>query len=101
MCIRDSDYKAAKSAKPEVPPLLVLDENGNKVPLVDLKGKFIDDIGLISGKYVKNEYYEEDKMPEKSIDVEIAIKLKEKNLAFRVEKYSHSYPHRWRTDKPI
>ncbi len=95
------DYKAAKSAKPEVPPLLVLDENGNKVPLVDLKGKFIDDIGLISGKYVKNEYYEEDKMPEKSIDVEIAIKLKEKNLAFKVERYSHSYPHCWRTDKPI
>ena len=95
------DYKAAKSAKPEVPPLLVPDKNGNKVPLVDLKGKFIDDIGMISGKYVKNEYYEEDKIPEKSIDVEIAIKLKEKNLAFRVEKYSHSYPHCWRTDKPI
>ena len=56
---------------------------------------------MISGKYVKNEYYEEDKIPEKSIDVEIAIKLKEKNLAFRVEKYSHSYPHCWRTDKPI
>ena len=57
------DYKAAKSAKPEVPPLLVPDKNGNKVPLVDLKGKFIDDIGLISGKYVKNEYYEEDNIP--------------------------------------
>ena len=95
------DYKAAKSAKPQVPPLLVPDKNGNKVPLVDLKGKFINDIGMISGKYVKNEYYEEDKIPEKSIDVEIAIKLKEKNLAFRVEKYSHSYPHCWRTDKPI
>ena len=95
------DYKAAKSAKPEVPPLLVPDKNGNKVPLVDLKGKFIDDIGMISGKYVKNEYYEENNIPEKSIDVEIAIKLKEKNLAFRVERYSHSYPHCWRTDKPI
>ena len=95
------DYKAAKSATPEVPPLQVLDSNGNKVPLVDLKGKFIDGIGMISGKYVKNEYYEEDDMPEKSVDVEIAIRLKEKNLAFKVERYSHSYPHCWRTDKPV
>ena len=95
------DYKAAKSATPEVPPLQVLDSNGNKIPLVDLKGKFIDGIGMISGKYVKNEYYEEDDVPEKSVDVEIAIRLKEKNLAFKVEKYSHSYPHCWRTDKPV
>jgi len=95
------DYKAAKSATPEVPPLQVLDSNGNKVPLVNLKGKFIDGIGMISGKYVKNEYYEEGDMPEKSVDVEIAIRLKEKNLAFKVERYSHSYPHCWRTDKPV
>ena len=95
------DYKAAKSAKPEVPPLQVLDKNGIKVPLVDLKGKFIDGIGLISGKYVKNEYYESDSIPEKSVDVEIAIRLKELNRAFKVEKYSHSYPHCWRTDKPV
>ena len=95
------DYKAAKSASPEVPPLQVLDSNGNKIPLVDLKGKFIDGIGMISGKYVKNEYYAEEDIPEKSVDVEIAIRLKEKNLAFKVEKYSHSYPHCWRTDKPV
>ena len=95
------DYKAAKSAVPEVPPLQVLDKKGNKVPLVDLKGKFIDNIGLISGKYVKNEYYESNSIPDKSVDVEIAIKLKEQNLAFKVEKYSHSYPHCWRTDKPV
>ncbi|MDA9211871.1 isoleucine--tRNA ligase [Flavobacteriaceae bacterium] len=95
------DYKAAKSAVPEVPPLQVLDKKGNKVPLVDLKGKFIKGLGLISDKYVKNEYYEPDKIPEKSVDVEIAIKLKEQNLAFKVEKYSHSYPHCWRTDKPV
>ena len=95
------DYKAAKSAKPEVPPLQVLDKNGIKVPLVDLKGKFIDGIGLISGKYVKNEYYESDSVPEKSVDVEISIRLKELNRAFKVEKYSHSYPHCWRTDKPV
>ena len=95
------DYKAAKSAVPEVPPLQVLDEKGNKVPLVDLKGKFIKGLGLISDKYVKNEYYEPDMIPEKSVDVEIAIKLQEQNLAFKVEKYSHSYPHCWRTDKPV
>ena len=95
------DYKAAKSASPEVPPLQVLDSNGNKIPLVDLKGKFIDGIGMISGKYVKNEYYGEEDIPKKSVDVEIAIRLKEKNLAFKVEKYSHSYPHCWRTDKPV
>ena len=95
------DYKAAKSATPEVPPLQVLDSNGNKIPLVDLKGKFIEGIGMISGKYVKNEYYAEEDVPKKSVDVEIAIRLKEKNLAFKVEKYSHSYPHCWRTDKPV
>tara|TARA_Y200000002_G_scaffold58723_1_gene43967 strand:+ start:4193 stop:7591 length:3399 start_codon:yes stop_codon:yes gene_type:complete len=95
------DYKAAKSAIPEVPPLQVLDSNGNKIPLVDLKGKFIDGIGMISGKYVKNEYYKDGDIPKKSVDVEIAIRLKEKNLAFKVEKYSHSYPHCWRTDKPV
>jgi isoleucyl-tRNA synthetase len=95
------DYKAAKSATPEVPPLQVIDSNGNKIPLVDLKGKFIEGIGMISGKYVKNEYYAEEDIPKKSVDVEIAIRLKEKNLAFKVEKYSHSYPHCWRTDKPV
>jgi len=95
------DYKAAKNASPEVPPLQVLDSSGNKIPIVDLKGKFIDGIGMISGKYVKNEYYGEEEIPEKSVDVEIAIRLKEKNLAFKVEKYSHSYPHCWRTDKPV
>ncbi len=95
------DYKVAKSASPEIPPLQVVDSNGNKVPIVNLEGKFIDGIGLVSGKYVKNEYYKHDLVPEKSVDVEIAIRLKEKNRAFKVEKYSHSYPHCWRTDKPI
>ena len=53
------------------------------------------------GKYVKNEYYADGEAPERSIDVELAIKLKEENKAFKVEKYKHSYPHCWRTDKPI
>jgi isoleucyl-tRNA synthetase len=95
------DAKVAKEAVPEVPPMLVLDENGNPVPLVNLQGKFIDGLGSYSGKYVKNEYYTEGDAPERSMDVEIAIQLKEENKAFKVEKYVHSYPHCWRTDTPI
>ncbi len=84
-----------------VPAMLIKDKEGNKIPLVDFQGKFIDGLGKLSGKYVKNEYYEEGKAPQKSIDVEIAIQLKEENKAFKVEKYEHSYPHCWRTDKPV
>jgi len=95
------DAKVAKEAHPEVPPLLVLDENDNAVPLVDLQGKFRADLDEIGGKYVKNEYYNYGQAPERSVDVEIAIKLKEENKAFKVEKYVHTYPHCWRTDKPV
>nr|WP_314896656.1 isoleucine--tRNA ligase [uncultured Flavobacterium sp.] len=95
------DAKVAKEATPEVPPMLVLDENGTPVPLVDLQGKFTSHMGEYAGKYVKNEYYNDGEAPERSIDVEIAIRLKEENKAFKVEKYVHSYPHCWRTDKPI
>lgn len=95
------DAKVAKEATPEVPPLLVKDENGNLVPLVDLQGRFRKEMGEFAGKYVKNEYYDDGKAPEKSVDVELAIKLKTENKAFKVEKYVHSYPNCWRTDKPI
>ncbi|APS37961.1 isoleucine--tRNA ligase [Salegentibacter sp. T436] len=95
------DALVAKQATPQVPPLLVKDENGNLVPLVDLQGKFRPEMGEFAGKYVKNEYYDEGQAPEKSVDVELAIKLKEENRAFKVEKYVHSYPNCWRTDKPI
>jgi isoleucyl-tRNA synthetase len=95
------DAKVAKEATPEVPPLLILDENNNKVPLVDLQGKFRPEMGSLAGQYVKNDYYEEGKAPDKSCDVQIAIRLKEENAAFKVEKYVHSYPNCWRTDKPI
>lgn len=87
-----------------VPPMLVKDENDNLVPLVDLQGKFITGENvpeLFSGKYIKNEYYDEGTAPEKSWDVELAILLKTENKAFKVEKYVHSYPHCWRTDKPV
>jgi isoleucyl-tRNA synthetase len=81
--------------------MLVADEHGNPTPLVDLRGRFVDQMGPYAGKYVKNEYYDAGQEPEKSVDVEIAIQLKEENKAFKVEKYEHSYPHCWRTDKPI
>ena len=93
------DMKVAKDAG--VPPLLVDDGEGNGVPLVDLQGRFRPEMAELSGKYVKNEYYEVGEAPDKSVDVEIAIRLKEESKAFKVEKYAHSYPHCWRTDKPI
>jgi isoleucyl-tRNA synthetase len=93
------DAQVARDAG--VPPMLVADEHGNPTPLVDLRGRFVDQMGPYAGKYVKNEYYDAGQEPEKSVDVEIAIQLKEENKAFKVEKYEHSYPHCWRTDKPI
>ncbi|MCB4807512.1 isoleucine--tRNA ligase [Tamlana sp. 62-3] len=95
------DALVAKQATPEVPPMLVKDENGNLVPLVNLQGKFRPELGDLADKYVKNEYYNDGEAPERSVDVEIAITLKEENKAFKVEKYKHSYPNCWRTDKPI
>ena len=95
------DAMVAKQATPEVPPMLVLDENEQLVPLVDLQGRFWKELGPLGGKYVKNEYYEDGQAPDKSVDVEIAIRLKEENKAFTVEKYVHSYPNCWRTDKPV
>ena len=95
------DALAASQANPPVPPLLIKAKSGELVPLVNLQGKFIDSLKIIGGKYVKNEYYEENEKPKKSVDVEICILLKEQNRAFKVEKYVHSYPNCWRTDKPI
>ena len=95
------DAKVAKEATPEVPPMLVKDENDNLVPLVDLQGRFRPELGELGGKYVKNEYYTDGDAPDKSVDVELAIILKTDNKAFKVEKYVHSYPNCWRTDKPI
>ena len=95
------DALVAKQATPEIPPMLVKDDNGNLVPLVDLQGRFRPEMGEFAGKYVKNEYYNDGEAPGKSVDVELAIKLKIENKAFKVEKYKHSYPNCWRTDKPI
>jgi isoleucyl-tRNA synthetase len=93
------DAKVAADAG--VPAMLVMDERGNLVPLVDLQGKFRPEMGELAGIFVKNEYYNESDAPERSADVQIAIKLKTENKAFKVEKYVHSYPYCWRTDKPV
>jgi isoleucyl-tRNA synthetase len=92
------DARVAKQAG--IPPMLIKNNEDKLVPLVDLQGRFVKEMGEFGGKFVKNEYYSSN-APERSVDVEIAIKLKEENKAFKVEKYEHSYPHCWRTDKPI
>lgn len=92
---------ARVAAEAGVPAMLVNDEKGNLVPLVDLQGKFRPELGELAGMYVKNEYYNDGEAPERSADVQIAIQLKTDNKAFKVEKYVHSYPHCWRTDKPV
>ena len=94
------DALVAKEAG--VPPMLILDKKDNPVPLVDLTGRFVKELGgELGGMFVKNEYYEKLNCPDKSADVLIAIQLKTENKAFKVEKYAHSYPHCWRTNKPV
>src|SRR5436190_11569716 len=66
--------------------------------MVDKQGKFVDGLGEFSNRYVKN-YKDDPKYAD--VNVDIAVKLKKENRAFKVEKYEHSYPHCWRTDKPI
>ncbi|MBL7859505.1 MAG: isoleucine--tRNA ligase [Cyclobacteriaceae bacterium] len=112
------DFRVAKQNG--IPPLTVKDEADNEVPTVDKKGKFISIIGekLKEGVarfgikthkalqaddfYVKNYTNEDESHPDyKNTDVIISIILKEENKAFKVEKYEHTYPHCWRTDKPV
>lgn len=118
------DAKVAKEASPEVPPMLVLDGNGNPVPLVDLQGRFLsvvkDEIYGFANEYVKSEYLNDDEKNIEfniqkenlksiiadlkvylSVDERIALKLRKEKKAFKVEKYVHSYPHSWRTDEPL
>ena len=66
--------------------------------MVDRQGKFVDGLGEFSNRYVKN-YKDEKNYVD--VNVDIAVKLKKENRAFKVEKYEHSYPHCWRTDKPV
>ena len=66
--------------------------------MVDKQGKFVDGLGEFSNRYVKN-YKDDPKYVD--VNVDISVKLKKENRAFKVEKYEHSYPHCWRTDKPV
>jgi isoleucyl-tRNA synthetase len=94
------DYRV--SVQHNIPGVLVKDENGNDIPIVDKQGKFVKEITDFAGMYVKNYTGEDEDDPNyRPTDVLIAIKLKEDNKAFKVEKYVHSYPHCWRTDKPV
>ena len=77
----------------------VAGENGiGALTLVDREGKFIDGVGEFSGRYVKDYKNEPNYI---SVDIDISVKLKQENRAFKIEKYEHSYPHCWRTEKPI
>ena len=103
------DARVAKAAG--IGAMLVDDGNGNMVPLVDLQGRFRPEVIDFAGEYVKAEYYTDEELAAETqkqirdnylnVDERIAIKLKTENKAFRVEKYQHSYPHCWRTDKPV
>ena len=81
----------------------VCKQNGiGSLTLVNKQGKFVDEVTDFAGMYVKDEFYtDSDEKPKLSVDVQIVIKLKGENLCFKSEKYEHSYPHCWRTDKPI
>lgn len=96
------DFRVAKEN--DVPGILVKDENGKEVPTVDRTGRFVKEITDFAGRFVKEEYYSDAVRADKDFrptDVLIAIKLKEDNKAFDVKKYEHTYPHCWRTDKPV
>ena len=89
------DFKVAQ--KYGIPPLTVDDEFGNPMPLVNRQGKFVKEVTDFAGRYVKD-YGQQEERP---TDVDIVIKLKGENKLFHSEKYSHNYPHCWRTDRPV
>ncbi|AWV97923.1 isoleucine--tRNA ligase [Arcticibacterium luteifluviistationis] len=103
------DFKVAQQNG--IGAIMVQDETGKDMPLVDRKGRFVKEVTDFALEYVKAEYYTEAELEEQkkkqgrdkylSVDERISIKLKEENRAFNVQRYEHSYPHCWRTDKPI
>ncbi len=100
-----------------VPPMLLIDKDGNRQPMVDRTGKFfkledlsvefvasnvnVDLYGEYAGRYVKNAYNESLTEDDATVDVDLCVMLKQQGLAFKIEKHTHSYPHCWRTDKPV
>jgi len=109
------DDRVAKASG--VPPLMMVDKDGNNRPMVDMTGKFylmedLDpefvqtrmnaaDYDPFQGKFVKNAYDPEKTDKDETLDIEICMMLKVQNRAFRIEKHVHNYPHCWRTDKPV
>ncbi len=96
------DFKVAMQN--DIPAITVKDENGNQCPLVDKRGCFVKEVTDFAGKYVRSEYEDEETLKDpdyRSTDVLIVIKLFNENKAWSKEKFEHSYPHCWRTDKPI
>lgn len=89
------DFKVAQQYG--IPALLVKDEYDNPMPLVDRQGRFVAEVTDFAGRYVKD-YGQEEERP---VDADIVIKLKTENKLFHSEKYVHSYPHCWRTDRPV
>ena len=100
-----------------IPPLLLIDKDGNRQPMVDRTGKFfkLEDLSAeyvsanmnaalyseYAGRYVKNEYDESLNENDATLDIDLCVMLKQQGLAFKIEKHIHSYPHCWRTDKPV
>lgn len=100
-----------------VPPMLLIDKDGNRQPMVDRAGKFfrIEDLSAdfvasnvntelyaeYAGRYVKNAYDSTLTDDDTTLDVDICVMLKQQGLAYKIEKHVHNYPHCWRTDKPV
>ena len=109
------DANVAKKAG--VPPIVLIDKKGNQRPIVDLEGKYyltedldeefvkkyvnVEAWGRYSGRYVKNAYDDTLTDKDETLDIAICMDLKARGMAFKIEKHVHSYPHCWRTDKPV
>lgn len=109
------DDRVAKSAG--IAPLILIDKEGKKQPMVDRTGKFfllddldkdyvakyvnVDAYSEYQGRFVKNAYDDSLTDDNETLDIDISVMLKKENRAFKVERYEHNYPHCWRTDKPV
>ena len=106
----------ALGKKEQIPGMMLIDKGGKEVPMVDPEGKFytLEDLdphfveervdvaqyGVYAGRYVKNAYLDKP-FDADSLDIDLCMALKERGQVYRIEKFTHSYPHCWRTDKPI
>ncbi|RTQ48414.1 isoleucine--tRNA ligase [Hymenobacter gummosus] len=94
------DFRVAQQN--DIPALLVADDQGKLGPIVDRTGRYVAQMGEFGGRWVKNyDGHDESAADYRTLDVDISVRLKERGRAFKVEKYEHTYPHCWRTDKPV